>query len=56
LRTHPWRSLLNNPWARRHLWDQLWSFPDFNRKSEHVLHRHKVCSPDSCKMIKSSGT
>jgi hypothetical protein len=34
--TQPRRPSLNNPWARRHGWDQLWSFPgDVNRKSEH---------------------
>jgi hypothetical protein len=34
LRTHPRRSSLDNPWTRRHQWDQFWSVPgDFNRKS-----------------------
>jgi hypothetical protein len=38
-RTHPQRPLLNNPWARRHCWDQLGSLPrDLNRKFEHVPH------------------
>jgi hypothetical protein len=38
-RTHPWRPSPNNPWARRHCWDQLWSFPgDLNRKFEHAQH------------------
>jgi hypothetical protein len=30
--------LLNNPWACRHCWDQLWSLPDLNRKSEYAPH------------------
>jgi hypothetical protein len=39
LRTHQRRLSLNNPWARRHRWDQLWSLPgDLNRKSEHAPH------------------
>jgi hypothetical protein len=38
-RTHPWRPLPGNPWARRHHWDQLQSLPgDLNRKFEHALH------------------
>jgi hypothetical protein len=37
--THPQRPSLNNPWAHRHHWDQLWSLPgDLNRKFEHVLY------------------
>jgi hypothetical protein len=33
LKTSPQRPSPNNPWARRHLWDQLWSFPgDLNNK------------------------
>jgi hypothetical protein len=45
LRTHPWRLSLNNPWARKHHWDQLWSLPgDLNRKLEHAPHCHEVCS------------
>jgi hypothetical protein len=36
-RTHSQRLPPNNPWARRHYWDQLWSLPgDLNRKFEHV--------------------
>jgi hypothetical protein len=48
LRTHPWKPLLNNPWARRHCSDQLWSLPDLNRKFEHTPHCHKFCflTPD----------
>jgi hypothetical protein len=57
-RTHPWRQSLNNPWARRRRWDQLWSFSgDLNTKSEHEPHepsswqrarphipeKHRVC-------------
>jgi hypothetical protein len=39
IRTHQRRSLLNNPWARRHCWDQLWSLPgDLNGEFEHALH------------------
>jgi hypothetical protein len=46
--------LLNNPWARRHRWDQLWSLPGhLNRKFEHALHCRKVCSLTR-QMIKSS--
>jgi hypothetical protein len=37
-RTHPWRLLLNNPWACRHRWD-------LNRKFEHVPHCREVCPP-----------
>jgi hypothetical protein len=38
-RTQPRRPSPNNPWARRHRWDQLWSLPgDLNRKSEHTPH------------------
>jgi hypothetical protein len=33
LRTHPRRMSLNNSWARKHCWDQLWSLPENpNRK------------------------
>jgi hypothetical protein len=36
----------NNPWARRHRWDQLWSLPgDLSRKFEHAPHCREVCSP-----------
>jgi hypothetical protein len=45
LRTHPWRPSPNNPWVRRHRWDQLWSLPDLNRKSEHALQCCEICSP-----------
>jgi hypothetical protein len=39
LSTHPRRLSLNNPWARRHCWDQIWSLPgDLNRKFVHVPH------------------
>jgi hypothetical protein len=38
-RTHPRRLSPNNPWARRHRWDQLWCLPgDLNRKFEHEPH------------------
>jgi hypothetical protein len=38
-RTHLRRPSLNNPWARRHRWGQLWSLPgDLNRKFEHAPH------------------
>jgi hypothetical protein len=38
-RTQPWWPAPNNPWARRHRWDQLWSLPgDLNGKFEHVPH------------------
>jgi hypothetical protein len=38
-KTHPWRPSVNNPWAHRHCWDQLWSLPgDLNRKFDYVLH------------------
>jgi hypothetical protein len=44
-KTHPQRLSPNNPFARRHHWDQLWSLPvNLNRKFEHVLHCHEVCS------------
>jgi hypothetical protein len=44
-RTHPQRLSPNNPWAQRHCWDRLWSLPgDHNRKFEHTLHCHEVCS------------
>jgi hypothetical protein len=37
---------LNNPWARRHQWDQLWSLPgDLNRKFEPIPHCRRVCFP-----------
>jgi hypothetical protein len=37
--THPWRPSPNNPWGRRHRWDQLQRLPwDLNRKLEHGLH------------------
>jgi hypothetical protein len=36
-RTHPWRPSPNNPWARTHRWDQLWSLPgDLNGKFENL--------------------
>jgi hypothetical protein len=36
-RTHQRTPSLNNPWARKHCWDQLWSLPgDLNRKFEHA--------------------
>jgi hypothetical protein len=35
-RTHPWRPSLNNPWARRHCWDQLWSFLTENLDMRHI--------------------
>jgi hypothetical protein len=50
-RTRPQRPSLNNPWACRHCWDQLWRLPwDPNRKFEHAPHCHEVCSPtlDKC--------
>jgi hypothetical protein len=37
-RTHLRRPSRNNPRARRHCWDQLWSLPDLNRKSDHAPH------------------
>jgi hypothetical protein len=53
LRTLPQRLSLNNPWARRHHWDQLWSVSDLYRKSEHSPHCHEVCSP-TLQMIKAA--
>jgi hypothetical protein len=44
-RTHPQRLLPNNPWARRHRWDQLCSIiGNLNRKFEHAPHCREVCS------------
>jgi hypothetical protein len=54
-RTHPQRPPPNNPWARRHRWDQLWRLPeDLNRKFEYALHWHKVCSPTLDKWSKAA--
>jgi hypothetical protein len=54
-RTLPWRLSSNNPWACRHRWIQLWSFPgNLNRKFEHALHCHEVCSPTLDKWSRSS--
>jgi hypothetical protein len=45
----------NNPWARRHRWDQLWSLPgDFNRNFECAPHYHQVCSPTLDKWSKAA--
>jgi hypothetical protein len=39
LRTCPRILSVNNPWARKHHWNQLWSLPrDLNTKFEHALH------------------
>jgi hypothetical protein len=56
LRTHLQRPLPNNPWTRRHHWDQSWSVPgDLNRKLNmhhiapsrrvhpHVPENHSAC-------------
>jgi hypothetical protein len=53
-RTHPRRSSPNNPWARRHRWDQLRSLPDLNRKFKHAPHCDEVCSPTLDKWSKAA--
>jgi hypothetical protein len=55
LRTPPRRPSLNNPWARRHCWDQLWSLPgDLSRKFEHAPNCREVCSPTLDKWSKAA--
>jgi hypothetical protein len=46
-RTLPRRPSPNNPWARRHCWDQLWSLPGENLP--------RSLSPDSWPISKSNG-
>jgi hypothetical protein len=50
LRSHAYIPSLNNLWAHRHCWDQLWSFlGDINRKLEHAPHFREVCFHTSLK-------
>jgi hypothetical protein len=49
-RTHSRRPLPNNPWAHRHRWDHLWSFPrDLNRKYDHAP---PILFPDFWQMVR----
>jgi hypothetical protein len=53
-RTHPRRPSLNNPWVRKHCWDQLWSSPDLNRKFEHAPYCREGYSPTLDKWSKAA--
>jgi hypothetical protein len=51
LKSRQWGLSQNNPWARRHCWNQLWSLPgDLNRKFEDSPHCSfiTIACPPTC--------
>jgi hypothetical protein len=55
-RTHPRRPSPNNPCARRHRWERLWSLAgDLTGKFEHVPHCREVCSRPLTNDLKQRG-